>query len=97
MISSLTASPSEDDWKASAGVLLSFPLMPLFVIFLLVNFVSIQFNINFMLLVLAVISIVFMYVVFGVILLICLVAMLKALSLLFSSISGKVSGARNDR
>ena len=95
MISSLTSAPSEDDWKASASVLFSFPLIPLFILFLLINFMAIQFDLNFMLMILTGISIVFMYVAFGVFLLSLLVMLIKTLSLIFSLISKKVSGARN--
>lgn len=92
-ISSLTASPSEDDWKASAGVLFSFPLIPLFAVFLLVNFVAIQFNFNFTLILLAGASMILMYVAFGIVLLSCLVIAIKAFSFILSSLLGKIKVA----
>ncbi len=96
MISSLTASPSEDDWKASAGVLFSFPIIPLFILFLLINFVAMQFDFNFTLIVLVGVSIIFLYVAFGVFLLSCLAILLKILSITLRSVSKRCSGARND-
>ncbi|MEM3408228.1 MAG: hypothetical protein QXT40_01795 [Candidatus Micrarchaeia archaeon] len=90
IISSLTSAPSEDDWKASYSVLFSFPVIPLLIVFILLNFVSIQFNFNLLLFILTILSIVFLFILFGILFNLMFVILIKLLERLWSLISAQI-------
>lgn len=91
MVSSLTSSPSEDDWKASFNVLLSFPIIPLFVIFLLLNYVSLQFNFNLVLFMVLILSIIAIYVSLGIIINLVFVFLIALFEYLWKKVAVKIS------
>ncbi|MCS7109265.1 MAG: hypothetical protein NZ903_00515 [Candidatus Micrarchaeota archaeon] len=66
IISSLTSAPSEDDWRASRTVLLSLSVIPLLIVFILLNFVAIQFKFNLFLFVSAILTINTIFICFGI-------------------------------
>ncbi|MEM3369752.1 MAG: hypothetical protein QXE90_02775 [Candidatus Micrarchaeia archaeon] len=90
IISSLTSAPSEDDWKASYSVLFSFPVIPLLIVFILLNFVSTQFNFNLLLFILTILSIVFLFILFGILFNLMFVILIKLLERLWSLISAQI-------
>ncbi|MEM3455233.1 MAG: hypothetical protein QXW80_02615 [Candidatus Micrarchaeia archaeon] len=90
IVSSITSAPSEDDWKATYSVLFSFPVIPLLIVFILLNFVSIQFNFNLLLFILTILSIVFSFILFGILFNLIFVLMIKLLEKLWTSISAQI-------
>ncbi len=90
IVASLTSTPSEDDWKASFSVLFSFPVIPLLIVFMLLNFVSLQFTFNLLLLILTILSIVFVFVSFGIFLNLIFVMLIRFLEKSWSFTSPRI-------
>ena len=90
IVSSLTSCPSEDDWRAAFNVLLSFPVIPIFITFLLINYISLQFNFNFTLFVIFLLTIIAIYLIIGIVLNLILVAFILLLNRLWKIFTGRV-------